>query len=273
MRFKKIYIEILNTCNLKCPFCIQNSRPASMMNPKQFEHILKQIKPYTQYIYLHILGEPLSHPQFASFLELANQYHIHVNLTTNGTLLAQQLPILLASDALRQVNISIHALPNNPTYLNEVILAADQLSNQGIYVSYRLWQFHNGRLDSSIMETIHILNNHYQTTIIPSCQSFRLKEHCFVSFDEQFEWPTLEHDFISFEGTCLGWRHMAGILCDGTVVPCCLDSKGDIPLGNIFEESFDDIVKRNETLLQEIRNHHFSQPLCQRCSYRQRFDH
>ena len=273
MRFKKIYIEILNTCNLNCSFCIQNSRKPQQMTLDQFEHVLKQIHPYTKYIYLHILGEPLMHPQLKEFLALAHQYQFHVNLTTNGTLLEKQLDVLLQAKALRQINISIHAKLDDPNYLKEILKAGDKLSAQGIYVSYRLWQYRQGHLDPQVLSVVHQLNEHYHTSIIPSKQSFQLQPHCFVSFDEQFEWPSLSHPFVSFTGSCQGWRQMAGILCDGRVVPCCLDTKADINLGNIFEEDFSLILSRNESLLTEIRNHQFTKELCQKCSYRTRFDH
>ena len=56
------------------------------MTIEEFETVLKKIKDYTDYIYLHIKGEPLLHPQIIDILKVAEEYNIKVNLTTNGTL-------------------------------------------------------------------------------------------------------------------------------------------------------------------------------------------
>ena len=67
-KFKKIYIEITNNCNLNCSFCIKNKRKNKFMSKKDFDIILTKIKPYTNYIYFHILGEPLLHPNINEFI-------------------------------------------------------------------------------------------------------------------------------------------------------------------------------------------------------------
>lgn len=38
-------------------------------------------------------------------------------------------------------------------------------------------------------------------------------------------------------------KNQAGILANGTVIPCCLDGEGVIHLGNINEHSFSDIIE------------------------------
>ena len=46
-RFKRVYIEITNQCNLKCDFCpsAMLGRGGRMMNETDFIHILKEVKP------------------------------------------------------------------------------------------------------------------------------------------------------------------------------------------------------------------------------------
>lgn len=271
MRFKKIYIEITNTCNLSCPFCIQNSRKPAYMNFNQFNHILQEIKPYTHYIYLHVLGEPLMHPDLENFLQLAFDNHFHVNLTTNGTLLKNSLPVLLKAKALRQINISLHSFPQIDNYLENVFECGDILSENNVYVSYRMWTMDKNE-DPNMNKTILAIQNHYNCTLVDMKNSVKLKDHCFISFDTTFEWPSLSNTFISDQGTCQGFRHMCAILVDGRVVPCCLDSKGEAVLGNIFEEPFNDILDKNQKILQDFSNHKMSLELCKKCSYRLRFD-
>ena len=85
-KFRKIYIEITNVCNLKCSFCSEVTKKRRFMTKEEFELILKKINKYTDYIYLHVKGEPLLHKEIIEFIKMASKYNIKVNLTTNGTL-------------------------------------------------------------------------------------------------------------------------------------------------------------------------------------------
>lgn len=272
MRFKKIYIEITNQCNLKCSFCIQNKRKSKFMTLNEFSYILDEIQPYTKYIYLHVLGEPLLHPQLDKILKLAKEKEFFVNITTNGTLLLKNKDILLSDHSIRQINVSLHSFPMIPSYLNDVTNICDMLSNNGIYISYRLWTF-DGDLSSEMKNTIEYLQDRYNLSINNFINSIKLKDHCFLSFDSTFKWPSIENEFVSDYGSCHGFKHMCGILSDGRVVPCCLDSNGDATLGNIFDTNFKDILENNMNLLNDFQNHKMTLELCKKCTYRLRFDH
>lgn len=67
---------------------------------------------------------------------------------------------------------------------------------------------------------------------------------------------------------------MLAIRSNGEVVPCCLDANGEEVLGNVFAERFADILGKPRTLLlrQGMQQGQLHAPLCQRCTYRQRFD-
>ena len=58
-KFKKIYIEITNVCNLSCNFCPKTNRKYKFMNREEFNYIINEIKPYTNHVYFHLMGEPL----------------------------------------------------------------------------------------------------------------------------------------------------------------------------------------------------------------------
>lgn len=271
MRFKKIYVEILNTCNLKCSFCIQNNRKPEMISVEKFNYVLSQIKPFSNYIYLHVLGEPLMHPNLNQLLDCASKHQIKVNITTNGTLLKDKIDSISNSYCVRQVNVSLHSFPKKDDYLENVLSCAELLSSKGIYVSLRLWTFDENKISLQMKQTIDTIQERYQIKIQEYKNSIRLSDRLFLSFDETFDWPTLELPYISDNGKCLGWLHQCAILVDGRVVPCCLDSKGIETLGNIYETDFSEILKKNESLLIQMRNHKMPLKLCQHCSYRLRF--
>lgn len=276
MRFKKVYIEITNICNLQCSFCVKNTRVARYMQVAQFRHIVEQIQPYTNYIYLHVLGEPLMHPQLQEILAIAKQYSMQVNMTTNGVLLKEQLPMLVNN--IRQLNISLHSQPkqdgiHSDTYLQDCLYCGDELAKQGTYISYRLWNMKAGVLDEESLSIQKQIEQHYGISMEQGTQ-LRLAERRFLHFEEEFAWPSLQAERIGSTGTCYGMRSMCGILVDGSVVPCCLDSKGDCVLGNIFETSMAKILaqERTRTMCEGFARRQLVEEICQHCGYRTRFD-
>lgn len=148
MRFKRVYIEITNTCNLACSFCIQNQRQPRRMNIQEFTHVIQEVRSVTRHVYLHVLGEPLSHPDLPAFLQICKANDMEVILTTNGTLLKKQVDALCASQCIRQLNISLHSFPQHeqPRYLETIWECAEKLAACGIHVNYRLWSIQDEKL-------------------------------------------------------------------------------------------------------------------------------
>ena len=100
-RFKRIYIEITSSCNLKCSFCQETLRSPHFMSVDEFAHTLQQIRPYTNYIYLHVKGEPLLHPQLDEILALCRRAGVTVNLQQTGHCLRKNFPYCLHSLPIR----------------------------------------------------------------------------------------------------------------------------------------------------------------------------
>jgi organic radical activating enzyme len=68
-------------------------------------------------------------------------------------------------------------------------------------------------------------------------------------------------------GYCNGASAQAGILYDGTVVPCCKDYEGRIPLGNLHEQSLETILQGASacSLRQGFDRYQVTHPVCQQC--------
>ena len=68
-------------------------------------------------------------------------------------------------------------------------------------------------------------------------------------------------------GYCNGAAQQAGILYDGTVVPCCKDFDGQIPLGNVTTTSLKAILTgaTAQALRQDFNRLRVNNPVCQRC--------
>lgn len=280
-KFKKIYIEITNVCNLKCTFCPDTKRKKEFMEVESFKKIISKIKKYTNLITLHIKGEPLLHPKFD---EIVKNSEIPINVTTNGTLLLQNKEAL-SNKMIRQINISLHSLDKNSgmntkEYIEKIFEAIDYIheKNLNIYISYRLWNLKNISENSQNYEILKALESKYKVeNIIEKAREnmfIKLDENIFLNQDIEFEWPSLDTTSEENMGTCYGARQQLGILVNGDVVPCCLDQDGVIKLGNIFEQNLDEILdsERAKNMVKGFCENRVVEELCKKCRYRKRFD-
>ena len=235
------------------------------MSVIEFEQVLKNINLITDYVYLHVKGEPLLHSHFSDILSLCNQYNKQINITTNGTLLSKQLDAII-NNSVRQVNISLHSLINKDT-LNEIFKCGDILSTHHIQVEYRIWA--KNKYQDWIVKQI---KEHYNKTLDLTISNIKLKENLYLNQDKEFIWPNLSNSFSKHFGTCFGLRSHIGILVDGTVIPCCLDSDGILNLGNIFEERIEDILtkERSKRIKEGFQNNKLCEELCQKCGFQER---
>ncbi len=275
---KKAYIEITNQCNLRCSFCPGTRRAPRTMTGAEFDLILSKLQGRISYVYLHIMGEPLRHPQLAELLLLAAAREMKVCITTNGTLLARQEETLLAAPTLHKISVSLHSFEGNhgaqeqeARYLEEVWHFADRAAAQGIIVALRLWneggaETRNGAIESFLRgkcpgEWIEARHG-----------SFRLRENLYLEQAKKFDWPDLS---ANERGTqfCYGLRDQFGVLADGTVVPCCLDHEGDIALGDLFTQPLDEILNsaRAAALREGFSRRRPTEELCRRCGFAARF--
>lgn len=263
MMFKKIYIEITNICNLNCNFCLKTSREKKSLSMDEFKYILGELKPYTKYLYFHVLGEPLLHQNINEFIDEASN-NFFVNITTNGYLIKN-----IKSKNLRQVNISLHSFDeqygkNLESYLNDIYTFANNFK-KSTYINYRLW-VKNKNFD----EIINFLQLKYNCTINCFHANFKLDENIFLSFEDEFTWPENNlSDKKDYCGFCHALTDHVAILSNGTVVPCCLDGSGIIDLGNIFEEGFDEIVngKKYVEMKNNLHNGIRNNLLCKKCNF------
>lgn len=265
MRFKKIYIETTNLCNLNCDFCIKNRRKKEIMTIQNFKIILSKIKNYTNYIYLHILGEPLLNPKLNEFILLASNEGFNINITTNGYLIDK----IKDNKNIRQVNISLHSFDVKynvelKKYLNNIFDSVEELIKNDTYVSLRLWVKNKYSED-----IINEVNNYYKVNIT---KNTKIKENLFFNFEKQFIWPDLNNSYYNESGKCYGLTDHIGILVDGTIVPCCLDTLGIINLGNIFKEEIDEILNKKTVIkmIEGFKNNKKEMELCKHCNFLER---
>lgn len=276
MRFQKIYLEISNICNLKCSFCPGTNRSPRMLTEGEFASLMPKLRPWSNFLYFHLMGEPLLHPQLERFLEIAGEAGFRVILTTNGTLLESRKDTLLDAPGLHKVNISLHSFEANnqgtsfEDYLRDCCAYAKAAHGKKLTV-FRLWN--QGGLDSRNTDILKTLEFFFPKPWKVEPRGTRIADRVYLEYGDKFDWPDLNAPENTGRNFCYGLRDQIGILCDGTVVPCCLDHNGDIPLGNLFREEMEEILSKPEAIAiwQGFANGTAVNPLCRRCGFATRF--
>lgn len=259
MKFKKIYLEITNRCNLSCDFCIKNNRKIKDISIDEFNFILSKIKPYTNYLYFHVLGEPLLHNNINELIDIAYNNKFNINITTNGYLINN----IKNNKHIRQINISLHSYNEKykiklEDYLNNIFDTIDNLIKNKTYVSLRLWV-----KNKYTNEIIKIINSKYKVT------NNKINNYLYINYDKEFIWPDLNNNYYNVQGKCYGLIDHIGILVDGTIIPCCLDTKGIINLGNIYNDKLDNILKddRVNNIIKGFKDNKKLEELCKHCKF------
>ncbi len=273
--YSRVYVEITNICNMNCSFCHGHSRPLRKMTEEEYAHILRQLTGKTQYLYHHLMGEPLVHPLLPRFIQMACRAGFRPMLTTNGTLLDRRGDALLIP-GLHKVNISLHSFEgdrqeDHMRYIRKIADFAEKANQTGILISLRLWNkgFDGGRNDTALETLKEMLPGQWTE----NTRGYRIRDRLFLEWGERFDWPDQN---APDNGNCLychGLQDHFGILCDGTVVPCCLDSDGIIALGNVFREELSDILAspRAKAIVEGFRQRKAPENLCRRCGYARKF--
>lgn len=288
-RFHKIHIEISNICNLQCGFCPPVIRENKMMDLGLFERLVEQIVPLTDLVCLHLMGDPLVHPEFEKMVEICDRYELNIFLVTNGVLMREKHLATLLHPRFYQVNFSLHSFFDNfpeknpDKYLSRIFEYTDRAlaERPELYINYRLWNLQDPRgEDTRNRQMLEKVCEKYHFEMpdgfdVRNRKSVKVRKRLYLHFDTEFVWPSLDLPMLGKQGSCYGLSSHFGILADGTVVPCCLDKEGKISLGNANEETIESILRSNraQAILDGFRQKKLTESLCQRCQYIERFSH
>lgn len=274
-KYSRVYVEITNICNRSCSFCPGTKRDKKRMTPDEFRRVCTALVGVTDYIYLHVMGEPLTHPDLTEIIAIASSMGFKVAITTNGTLLSRHGEALVGAMPYK-VNISLHSFENgrgeeHAQYIRACLDFADRASLAGILVTVRLW---NKGLDGGLNEdVINIMKERFPEEWTYGARGARIRHRLHLEDGERFEWPDMSIADMGDRVFCHGLGDHFGILSDGTVIPCCLDREGEINLGNIFSDSIYDILEgdRASRIRDGFSKKHACEELCRKCGYARRF--
>ena len=274
--YAKVYVEITNLCNKNCSFCHGTSRAPRRMTLEEFQKVTGMLGGVTEYLYFHLMGEPLTHPQLPEFFRHAVKEGFRPVITTNGTLLPKRGGELLAAGVCK-VNISVHSFEEGSreeylAYINGCLDFGDRASGAGVLTVLRLWN--NGYDAGRNVDTQALIRRRFGGSWQQGRRGIKIRDKLYLEHGERFDWPDLGAVDYGDCGFCYGLKDQFGVLCDGTVVPCCLDSDGVLALGNLFEMPLGEILDspRASAMREGFARRKAVELLCRRCGYAQRFN-
>ena len=245
------------------------------MSMEEFAHIARSIAPVTDYLYYHVMGEPLTHPLLPRFIKYATELGLKSAVTTNGTLLSERGDDLIESGVYK-VNISVHSFESGSDeahrkYVLNCLDFADKASRAGVLVVLRLWN--GGAKKTFNDETRKLISDKFGESEQASARGERIRARLHLEYADRFAWPDISEADMGNKVFCYGLNDHFGILCDGSVVPCCLDHEGDITLGNIFTDEITEILGcgRAEAIKKGFQSKKATEELCRKCGYARRF--
>ncbi|MCI5969094.1 SPASM domain-containing protein [Helicobacter sp.] len=275
-QFEKIFIEITNFCGLDCSFCTPQKEAKATMPLELFSKITQEISPHTKLCALHILGDPLSINSLKDYLDSAQ--NLKLEITTSGFFFnAKNTILLLEHKNIHQINISLTSAlyQKQPialeSYLQKVLdfCQEHQRIQSEKFINLRLWNLKpNLKTPKCNTRIYEALQKHFK---LPSLSplKMRLAYKIHLIGAPFFEWADTNRTEKQHTGFCYGASKQLGILCDGRIVPCCFDAKGEITLGNLKTQSFQEILnsKRRIDLINHFKNNKRIEEFCQACKY------
>lgn len=288
MKFYRIYIELTNVCGLRCSFCPTKNLPNTTMDLEFFESIVQQAKPFTKEIACHVVGDSLTLSNLGDYLDIIHKYNMKAMLTTSGYFMKKHPYETLFHPAVKQINVSLNAFNKNDTsitfeqYMKPILALCYEKVKQEkeLFINLRMWNLDEMMSEKAFnTELFEWLQSAFNVVLDlnkldPKEQkSIRLDNKVLLHFDNYFEWPSLKNPMYG-HGTCQGLSSHIGILANGEVIPCCLDSDGVMALGNLYKQRLADVVygTRATAMIEGFKHAQCSEELCLKCSYKNRFN-
>jgi radical SAM protein with 4Fe4S-binding SPASM domain len=288
MKFYRIYIELTNICGLRCSFCPTKNKPSNTMELDFFESVVKQAKLFTKEIACHVVGDPLTLSNLKEYLDVIYKHKMKAVLTTSGYFMKKHKDDTLFHPAVKQINISLNAFNKNDTSISfeqymkpilELCQRKVEKEQQELFINLRMWNLDEAMSEEMFnQELFDRLASTFNVTLDlrdlnpKEKKSIRLDYKVLLHFDNYFEWPSLANKNYG-HGTCQGLSSHIGVLSNGEVIPCCLDSEAIMCLGNLHEDSLENIVygKRASAMIEGFKKNLCTEEMCLKCSYKDRF--
>lgn len=259
-----ISVEPTTACNLRCPECPSGlrafTRPTGLLEQGLYEKIIDELAPNLLYLILYFQGEPYLHPHFFDLVAYATKKKIYTATSTNAHYLHQKNVEKTLHSGLDRLIISIDGT-SQETYqayriggsLEKVIRGTERLiktrEKLRFKKPYTIFQFlvvqpnehqieevktlaKNLGVDKVAFKTAQIYDYQNGSPLLPKQEKYsryKLQE------DGTYR---IKNELLN---QCWKMWHACVITWDGKVVPCCFDKDARHQLGNLAENSFEQV--------------------------------
>lgn len=270
----ELALEITNQCNANCIMCprAKMKRKIGYMELSLLKQIAEEAKGRTELIFLHLAGEPLLHPQIFEMIKLCRKVGIKTAFSTNAVLLDEDMSKRLLESPPDLLTLSLDGT-NKKTY-EKIRKRTDYEMVLSNIQGFLKLKSKAKRPPYTIIQLIYMKENATEAEAFLSI--WKRSQVDAARIKPFFNYPGLDEDLCAlpksqneFRKPCiLIWRQLT-VYWDGTVVACCQDFLSQSVLGNLKENSLEEIW--NGSLMQQMRMIHAQGrrdkiPLCRDCT-------
>lgn len=285
-----VSIEPTNACNARCPVCETGKgdmeRVTGFLDKELYEEFIDEVAPTTAVLLYYFMGEPFMHRSAYDMIRYARQKNIYVETCTNGDFVDAEG--ILYSD-LNKISFQLGGMDQEThgryrvrTKLDKAVLNLERLielrkkypeSNVEIEVGFIVMR-HNEHQVKDFLEWTSKLGVD-RANIIDPCARNMLEAYAYLPEDrgywyydeEAFDKGILKPKKLP-NNECIWTWNSIQLNWDGTAVPCCRDTNGKFPFGNVFEKGLKAVFNGEAAL--EFRNKILSDQgnvsICKLCS-------
>jgi radical SAM protein with 4Fe4S-binding SPASM domain len=256
----RIWIELTDHCNLKCPLCPNQSLPKEIkgyISPELFKEIVDQVQGKVHDLYLFHRGEPLLHPHLGELIHYAQSRRVPCRIHTNATRLSDTISRQILTAGLEVLSFSFDGF-NAALYEKNRYPAEFEKTLGNIKRFLRLKKESQKRKPSTILQMMCVEKNHREPELkklISSLKSLGLDR---VVFRDPHNWGgAISYPVESPEEkngpvfSCTFPWYALIIYWNGKVGPCPQDFFARMMVGDINKNSIREIWNGPE--MQELR--------------------
>jgi len=253
-----ISIEPTNACNARCPVCETGKgdmqRKTQFLDEQVYKKFIDEAAPTTAVLMYYFMGEPFLHRSSYEMIRHARDKGIYVETCTNGDFVNPEGVIY--SD-INKISFQIGGMDQGTheryrvrTKLDQAISNLEKLvalkkknprSNVEIEVGFIVMR-HNEHQVSEFLDWAKKIGID-RASVIDPCVRNMLEAHAYLPKNKQYWY----YDETAFKkgilkpkkipnNECVWIWNSVQITWDGTAVPCCRDTNGHFPFGNVFEK-------------------------------------
>ena len=266
---EQIRLENTNACNAACVMCPRElqTRHRGYMQPELLDRILEQCQGHkiTKFT-IQGFGEPLLDPNFCRYIrQVKETLGCRTFTVSNGSLITPQLAHEMATCGLDKIKVSFYGL-NQREYEEIHTYLKYETTRQGILNLVAAKRATGSKL---VIRTQYIGK---MWKFVPFAVQWLGKTSIGYNTLHNYGRGRLYNKMRGKGNGCpMHRQNILQVLWNGDVVPCCYDFNGDMVLGNLYDDSIEQIWNSNgykHLRSADACGDYSDYPICEKCDKR-----